>query len=870
MRFGQPAGERPAGGGGRVRGLSRSRSLLLAGLVLANLLVFALVAYALSGSRHNYEHRAELLTQNIAAALDQNLANSVDKIDLALRSVTDELERQLASDGRIDVAAANAMLARHAQRLPEVEALRVADAEGRVFLGPGLSPAQPVSWADRDYFVHHRTHADRLLQISPPRLGRASGKAIIGFAQRYEYPDGRFAGVVSAPIAVDHFAQLLARFDLGPRGVAVLRYADFGLIARAPQRAPTPHNQLGNTNVSADLRQLIDSGVPAATYRAANPLDGVDRIFAMRRLAKAPIIAIVGVASADTLADWRLERNVTLAIAAAFVLLSSLLGGALLHRMRAADRHRAEIAGREAQLRDLIEAVPDAIQLKDAAGRWLIANSVCLNLFGVAGAAWRGLSDSEIAAQLPGGLAAGAPGSANDEAAWTSGRLSRFEARTIDEQGRQHDFDIVKVPLFDERGERVAMVTVSRDVSERKANEDELERHRHHLQQLVAERSAALAETEARASHILQSSADGLFGVDEHGVLTFINQAGCALLGYTPEQLVGQAIHALIHHRRPDGTPYPAAECPTIGSLRRGETVRVDDEVFWHADGHPVPVMYATHPLVHDGRIVGAVTSFVDVAPQRAAARAREQALLAAESLDQARREFIANMSHELRTPLNGILGFADIGQRAADDPQKVRLALARITLSGQRLLGQVNDLLDFSSLEAGSLRLEQLPWSPRRLVERALGRVAERAAAKQLAVHCALAPELPDSCLGDPRRIEQILFILLSNAVKFTDAGAIHVSAGVVDGTLSIRVEDTGIGIAAAHLGDLFDPFHQLDASATRRFGGSGLGLAIGMRLAELMGGSILVDSQPGTGSCFELRLPCRVVAEQASDALV
>jgi PAS domain S-box-containing protein len=852
-----------------MKRFARSHSLVLAGLVLVNLLVFALVAYSLSGSRHNYERRAELLAQNIAAALDQSLANRVDKIDLALRAVTDELERQLASAGQIDVAAANAMLERHAGRLPEVEAFRVADADGRVFLGPGVRPEQPVSWADRDFFVHHRTHTDRSLQISPPRLGRTSGKAIVGFAQRYAYPDGRFAGVVSAPIAVDHFAQLLARFDLGPRGVAVLRYADFSQIARAPRQEPTSLNRLGNTNVSADLRQLVGSGVPAATYHAANPMDGIDRIFAMRRLAKAPMIAIVGVASEDTLADWRQERNVTLAIAAAFVLLSSLLGAVLLRRMREADRYGAEIAARETQLRDLIEAVPDAIQLKDAAGRWLVANSVCLKLFGIVGAAWRGLSDQQIAARLPGGLAVGAPGPAHDDAAWTSGRLSRFAERTIDDQGRQHDFDIVKVPLFDERGERLAMVTVSRDVSARKANEEELEKHRHHLQQLVAERSAALADTEARASHILQASADGLFGVDEHGILTFINRAGCALLGYAPEQLVGRAIHGLIHHSRPDGTPYPAAECPTIGSLRRGATVRVDDEVFWHADGHPVPVMYATHPLLRDGRIVGAVTSFVDVAPQRAAARAREQALLAAESLDRARRELIANISHELRTPLNGILGFADIGQRAVDDPQKVGLALARIAVSGQRLLGMVNDLLDFSSLEAGSLKLEQVPWSPRQIVDRALGRVVERAAAKQLAVHCELAPDLPEHCLGDPGRVEQIVFNLLSNAVKFTDTGAIRVSVRVADDTLSIRVEDTGIGIAAAKLGDLFDPFHQLDTSATRRFGGSGLGLAIGQRLAELMGGSIRVDSQPGAGSCFELRLPCRALAEAQSALL-
>ena len=837
----------------------RSRVLLLVGLLLANALLLLLVTYSLTESRRNYERRADLLTGNIVAALELNLANTVDRIDIALRAVADELERQLASRGQIDPRAMNAVLERHAQRLPEVEAFRVADAEGKVFLGPGVRAVQPVSWADRDFFVHHREQADRRLQISPPRLGRTSGKAIVGFAQRYNYPDGRFAGVVSAPVEVKHFVDLLSRFDLGERGVAVLRYADLAMIARAPTLPDAKASPVGNRNVSPDLRRLFESGVAAATYRATNVTDGIARAYAMRRMSSVPMIAIVGLSTDDYLVDWRRERNVKVAVAAGFLLLSVLLGGALWRRMAAAERHGAEIAERETQLRSVVEAMPDAVVLKDGNGRWLVANSVCLDLFGIAGSsAWHGLSDKEIAG-LPGGLASGAPGAATDELAWAAGQLSRFEESTVDNQGRQRHFEVVKVPLFDAGHERLGMVAVMRDVTRRRASDLELDRHRYHLEQLVAERTAALAETEARASHILQSSADGLFGIDAAGRLTFINRAACALLGYAPETVVGQAVHPLIHHSRADGSPYPEEQCPTLLSLRDGETVRVDHEVFWHADGHPVPVMYATHPIIRDGRIVGAVTSFVDIGPQRAAALAREQALLAAESLDRARREFITNMSHELRTPLNGILGFAEIGQRAADDPEKVRLALSRIALSGQRLLALVNDLLDFSSLEAGSLRLEQQPWNPRDVVERAVGRVAERAAAKSIQIRSRCAPELPERVLGDPRRVEQILGILLSNAVKFTDSGDIRVLAALDGEHLSFRVEDSGIGIAAVNIADLFDPFHQLDASTTRRFGGSGLGLAIGKRLAELMGGSIHVESQPGIGSCFELRLPCR-----------
>ena len=851
-----------------MKGLLRPRLLLLSGLLATNLLVIALIGYSLNESHQNYERRADLLTSNMVAALELTLANAVDRVDLGLHAVVDELERQLASHGRVEPAAMKAVLERHALRLPEVEAFRVADAAGRVFLGPGVRPDQPVSWADRDYFIHHREHADRRLQISTPRLGRTSGKAIVGFAQRYNFPDGQFAGVVSAPVSVEYFTRLLARFDLGKNGVAVLRHADLALIARVPKANDELAFPVGNRSISADLKQLLDSGVTAASYRATNIADDMPRAISMRRLASVPMIAIVGLATDDYLADWRRERNAKLAIGFAFVLLSLFLGGALWRRMAAADRHAAEIAARESQLRNVIEAVPDAVLLKDGSGRWQIANSVCLNLFGIGDADWQGLNDEELARRLPGGLAPAAPGAASDEQAWTARRLTRFEESTVDSEGRPRHYEVAKVPLFDEAGQRLGMVAVMRDVTRRKAGELELDCHRNHLEQLVAERTAALAEIEARASHILQSSADGLFGIDPQGRLTFINRAGCALLGYTSEQLVGRQAHSIIHHSRPDGSPYDVRDCPTLASLSHGETVRVDDEVFWHADGHPVSVMYSTHPMIRDGRIVGAVVSFVDIAPQRAAVQAREHALLAAEGLDRARREFLANISHELRTPLNGILGFAEIGLRAADDVDKARLAFSRISTSGRHLLAIVSDLLDFSTLEAGRLSLELAACSPGELLNKSVERIRGRAAAKKIELYCLLAGELPESCLGDARRIEQILDILLSNAVKFSHAGCIHAHAGMVDGQLSFRIEDSGMGIPPEQLEHLFNPFLQLDTSSTRRFGGNGMGLAIGKRLAELMGGNILVKSQPGVGSCFELRLPCRAVDKMDAGA--
>jgi signal transduction histidine kinase len=238
----------------------------------------------------------------------------------------------------------------------------------------------------------------------------------------------------------------------------------------------------------------------------------------------------------------------------------------------------------------------------------------------------------------------------------------------------------------------------------------------------------------------------------------------------------------------------------------------------------------------------------------------RERARLNAVELADAKSEFLANMSHEIRTPLNGLLGLAQIGLRETSDAATTA-TFAAILNSGRLLLGIVNDVLDFSKIDVGKLRVEERPLSPRALAEEAVALLRDRAADKRIALELAFEPGLPERCLGDALRTQQVLVNLLSNAIKFTEEGSVAVWVGVEagpEGTRMVyRVSDTGIGIAPEHLRHLFDAFQQADTSTTRRFGGTGLGLAISRQLAELMGGVVQVRSEPGAGSVFELRLP-------------
>ncbi|WP_254053760.1 PAS domain S-box protein [Singulisphaera sp. GP187] len=373
---------------------------------------------------------------------------------------------------------------------------------------------------------------------------------------------------------------------------------------------------------------------------------------------------------------------------------------------------------------------------------------------------------------------------------------------------------------------------------------------------------AALREAEERVRLLLESSGEGIYGIDMNGHCTVINRAAAAMLGYPVEDVLGQNLHALIHHSYPDGSPYPEKDCLIYRSFRIGEACRVDDEVLWRRDGTAFPVEYSAYPLRGgDGEIEGAVVNFTDITERKEGERELVRAKEAAQAATQAKSEFLANMSHEIRTPLNGIVGMTELAldTELTSDQQEY---LAMVKLSADHLLTVINDILDFSKIEAGKLDLDIIDFHLRDALDDTLATLAMRAHKKGLELADHVAADVPEVLVGDPHRLCQVVVNLIGNAIKFTERGEavlrVEVQSRTEQGvSIHFTVSDTGIGIPPEQQQKLFKAFSQADTSTTRKYGGTGLGLAISARLVQLMGGEIWLESQAGQGSTFHFTLP-------------
>jgi PAS domain S-box-containing protein len=465
-------------------------------------------------------------------------------------------------------------------------------------------------------------------------------------------------------------------------------------------------------------------------------------------------------------------------------------------------------------------------------------------------------------------------GAARLLSAETGGEFRPLSVRSRDEIG----------VLTETFNQMAAQVFEQHDLLETRVRErtEALSRANAELEAEIAEREQAqkaLHESGELVRLLLDGAPEAIYGIDVDGKTTFCNAACLRMLGYdSASELLGKNMHVLAHHTKTDGTYYPVEECSIYLALKTGNEAHVDGEMLWRKDGSCFPAECWSRPIRRAGAIIGSVVTYIDVTERKLAEQVLRNAKAAAEEGNRAKSEFLANMSHEIRTPLNGVIGMTELAL-GTDLTAEQHEYLSTVKLSADSLLSVINDVLDFSKMEAGRSELDVSDFDLRANIETTLRTLALAADRKGLALLCEVSPDLPKVVKGDPNRLRQILVNLVGNAIKFTAEGEVLVivEAGDPPGANSLlhfTVSDTGIGVPEDKRKGIFDPFTQADNTTTRLYGGTGLGLAISKRLVELMGGRIWVESRTGGGSHFHFtvsmppsELPVEIHALPLSD---
>ena len=492
------------------------------------------------------------------------------------------------------------------------------------------------------------------------------------------------------------------------------------------------------------------------------------------------------------------------------------------------EKRTRELSRERLRLQTILETAGDGIHILDADGLLLEANPAFLAMLGLDESAvgrlhasdWDAVFDHSSARNLIQTLV-------------ESQSSTLFESQSKRSDGSLIDVEISARGMVIDGNNFV--YCASRDITLRKHQE-------------------GLLATQARDLRIIIDNVPAMIGYWDNSLHNrFGNMAYSTWFGVAGNQLTGKHIREVI------GEALYLKNLPYLEAVLRGERQRFERTITM-PDGQQRDAVADYIPDIIDGHVFGFYVMVTDVTEIK-------QTMLAAEVANIAKSRFLATMSHELRTPMNGILGMAQVllmpGITEAE-----RLEYARaIVSSGKSLLTLLNDILDLSKIEAGKVELESIPLQPALIISEVQTLFAQNALDKGLPIAVDWR-KASGEYLGDPYRLRQMLSNLVSNAVKFTEQGQIHIEAREVGGTadahfdarqtavLEFSVTDTGIGIAKVDHALLFQPFSQADSSTTRRYGGTGLGLSLVATIAHLMGGEAGVDSEAGCGSRFWFRI--------------
>ncbi len=493
-------------------------------------------------------------------------------------------------------------------------------------------------------------------------------------------------------------------------------------------------------------------------------------------------------------------------------------------------RRRAEEALRESEerYRRMVETAEEGIWIIDENQRTSFANAKMASLL-----------DCSLPALLDSNVLDFAPHDRQDmvRSSLAKRLQGSYEAAWLRADGSLLWTQMSTTPLYDAQGRYQGALGMFTDITKRK------------------EMDARLRQSEERYRILAENVTDTIWQADPNGRITYVSPSVTARRGYSPDELVGQDMLAMLPPQEQERASL------SLQALLRSEPGQPASDILvvqQQAKDGSTRWTEIRASLLRDQH--GQVSSIVGVNRDVTERKRWEVELLEAKEravvANLAKSQFLANMSHEIRTPMNGVMGMIDLALGSELDPE-VRDYLETAKVSADTLLGLLNDILDFSKIEAGRLELERITFSLRDSLGDTVRALAVAAHKKGLELNAFIAPGVPDVLKGDPSRLRQVVVNLLGNAIKFTEEGEVNLNVEVVsrmkdEAQLHLTVEDTGIGIPENEQKHIFNSFAQADGSITRRFGGSGLGLAISQQLCQMMGGRIWLTSQAGRGSQF------------------
>ncbi|MDR3438397.1 ATP-binding protein [Telmatospirillum sp.] len=803
------------------RGLARaddgmSGRWILAIGVLINLFVVAQVVMSLRITYLQTRGRAEVVAGDLLKFLDQSLAGVIDKIDLSLLAVSQEVAWQRAAGG-LNREKLGTFIARQKERCPEISSLRTVNAAGVVEQSVSSPAGLTVSIADRDYFAHLRDDPNAGLVLSKPLRGRISDDVGMTFARRLDHPDGSFAGIVYAGVTADHLLELLATIDVGARGSVSLRDADFSLVARFP-RVPGNANVLGLVGSSREFQKAVLDHPEGGLYRAHASIDDVDRIFAYRFLPEYHLFLIVGLGVDDFFAEWRSGAATMVGFALLFVIIS-LFVGYFIHRtwrIRGAALQEARIAN--ARLQAILQNSPVGLAIIGLDRTVQLANKTMLDMFEGDGQGER----QPAAVALP----------ALDKQLDTVRRRAYptvLSGGTFEDEGILHRQDgsvfwcKLKARLLDITQPALGIAWVAEDIGNRRRNEQQLALYR----------------------NLIEFTSDCVYVISpRQGFrMIFANDATCSHYGVPREELLNWRM--------------------SEWDVDFADEEALDD--FWHQVKQKKSLLIQTRHRVHSKAVVAVEMSanyllhegeefiggyFHNIVGRMVAERAlmEKSQELARSNTDLEQFAYVA--SHDLREPLRMVASYLGLLERRLGDQLtgEAREFVAYAKDGAQRMDRLILDLLDYSRIGRTAR-----PHEPVSLADvMAEVRLNLTARIEEVGGVLEIGEELP-TVTGDRIELVRLFQNLVANALKYHAPDrppVIRISARQERKEWIVSVADNGIGIPPQYFERIFGIFQRLHGRDD--YDGTGIGLAICKRIVERLGGRIWVQSEPGQGAEF------------------